>query len=136
MEKVFVDTDVIIDLLAGREPFYAHAAKLFSLADQSKAKLYVSSLSFSNLNYILSRQYSPNQARKKLLQFKTLVNVLAVTDRVVDLALLSDFKDLEDGMQYFTSIENNIQIILTRNLRDFKSAEISVFTPEQYLKSK
>lgn len=136
MEKVFVDTDMILDLLANRDSFYPPAAKLFSLADQSKIKLYVSSLSFSNLNYILSRQYSPTQSRKKLLQFKTLVNVLAVTDKVVDLALLSDFKDLEDGMQYFTAIENNIQIILTRNLRDFKSAEISVFTPDQYLKTK
>jgi hypothetical protein len=87
---------------------YTHSAHLFSEADMGKTKIYVSSLSFSNLNYILSRQYSADQARKKLLKFKTLVSVLAVTDKSVELALSSDFKDFEDGLQYFTAIEDPI----------------------------
>ena len=89
---------------------------------------------FSNLNYILTRQYSTDQARKKLLKFKTLVSVLAVTDKVVELALSSEFKDFEDGLQYFTAIENNLKIVLTRNLKDYKTAEITVMTAEQFLK--
>ncbi len=136
MEKVFVDTDIVLDLLSNREPFYAHSAYLFSEADKGKTKIYVSSLSFSNLNYILSRQYSADQARKKLLKFKTLVTVLAVTDKVVELALSSDFKDFEDGLQYFTAIENNLKTLLTRNLKDYKSAEITVMTAEQFLKGR
>jgi len=136
MEKVFVDTDIILDLLSNREPFYTYSAHLFSEADKSTTKVYVSSLSFANLNYILSRQYSSDQARKKLLKFKTLFTVLAVTDKVVELALSSDFKDFEDGLQYFTAIENNIKILLTRNLKDYKSAEITVMTAEQFLKGK
>ena len=134
MEKVFVDTDIVLDLLSCREPFYSHSAHLFSEADKGKTKIYVSSLSFSNLNYILSRQYSADQTRKKLLKFKTLVTVLAVTDKVVDLALSSDFKDFEDGMQYFTAIENNLNILLTRNLKGYKTAEISIMTAAQFLK--
>lgn len=133
MEKVFVDTDIILDLLSEREPFYVHSATLFSRADKGEVNLFVSSLSFANLNYILSRQYSEDQARKKLLKFKTLVTVLAVNDKIIDLALSSDFKDFEDGIQYFTSIENSIKIILTRNLRDFKTSEIPVMTAEQFL---
>ncbi len=136
MNKVFVDTDIVLDLLSYREPFYKHAAYLFSEADKGKTKIYVSSLCFSNLNYILSRQYSADQARKKLLKFKTLVNVLAVTDKVVELALSSDFKDFEDGLQYFTATENNLQMLLTRNLKDYKTAGITVMTAEQFLKSK
>lgn len=136
MEKVFVDTDIVLDLLSNREPFYTPSAHLFSEADKGKTKIYVSSLSFSNLNYILSRQYSADQARKKLLKFKTLVNVLAVTDKVVELALSSDFKDFEDGLQYFTAIENNLKTLLTRNLKDYKTAEITVMTAEQFLKGK
>lgn len=136
MEKVFVDTDIVLDLLSYREPFYSHSAYLFSEADQGKTKIYVSSLSFANLNYILSKQYSADQAKKKLLKFKTLVTVLAVTDKVVELALSSDFKDFEDGLQYFTAIENNIRTLLTRNLKDYKSAEIAVMTAEQFLKGK
>lgn len=134
MGKVFVDTDIILDLLSNREPFYIHSANLFSAADKNEIQLCVSSLSFANLNYILSKQYSADQARKKLLKFKTLVSVLSVTDKIIDLALSSDFKDFEDGMQYFTATENNIKILLTRNLKDFKSAQIPVQTAEQFLK--
>jgi predicted nucleic acid-binding protein len=136
MDKVFADTDIILDLLGNREPFYIHSAELFSLADQGKIKVCVSSLSFANLHYILTRKYTADQSRKKLIRFKALVTVLPVTDKTIDLALSSDFKDFEDGIQYFTAIEQSIKILLTRNLKDFKSAEISVLTAEQYLKSK
>jgi hypothetical protein len=72
------------------------------------------------LNYILSKQYSSDKSRKKILKIKTLLTVLAVTEKVVELALSSDFKVFEDGMQYFTAIENNLKILLTRNLKDYK----------------
>jgi predicted nucleic acid-binding protein len=136
MDKVFVDTDIVLDLLGNREPFYQYAATLFSLADKGELQLFVSSLSFANLNYLLSKQYNSDQAKKKLLKFKTLVTVLSVSDKIVELALSSDFKDFEDGLQYFTAIENNIKKLLTRNLKDFKKAEIMVMTAEQFLKLK
>ena len=69
-----------------------------------------------------------------MLMFKTLVTVLPVTDKTVELALSSDFKDFEDALQYFTAIENNVKTLLTRNLKDYKTAEITVMTAEQYLK--
>jgi predicted nucleic acid-binding protein len=136
MDKVFVDTDIILDLLAKREPHYQFSAQLFTLADQGQIKLYVSSLSFSNLNYILSKQYSTDQARRKLLTFKALINVLSMSEKTVDLALNSDFKDFEDAMQYFTALEFKITTLLTRNIKDFKKANISILTAEQYLKSR
>ena len=133
MKKVFVDTDILLDLLSGREPFAQSASILFSKADRKKIKIFVSSLSFSNLNYLLSRQFNVDQARRKLLNFKTLVTVLPVTEKTVELALSSDFKDFEDALQYYTAIENNIQTLLTRNLRDYKYATISVMTAEDYV---
>ncbi|MEO7312392.1 MAG: PIN domain-containing protein [Chitinophagaceae bacterium] len=136
MDRVFVDTDIILDLLSSREPFYIHAANLFSLADIGDIEIFVSSLAFANLNYLLSKQYSADQARKKLLKFKTLVNLLAIDEKIIDLALSSDFKDFEDGIQYFAAIEEGLTTILTRNLKDFKTAQISVMTAEQYLKGR
>ena len=109
---------------------------MFSAADKNEIGLHVSSLAFANLNYILSKQYSTDQAKKKLLKFKTLVTVLAVTDKIIELALASDFKDFEDAVQYFTAIENNIKVLLTRNLKDYKSSEIPVMTAEQFLKAR
>lgn len=136
MKGVFVDTDIVLDLLGNRKPFYRHAAELFSIADRSEIKIFVSSLSFSNLNFILSKQYSSIQARKILMKFKTLVTVLSVSDKVVELALSSDFKDFEDALQYFTALENDVNILLTRNLKDYKTAEIPIMTAEQFLKAR
>jgi predicted nucleic acid-binding protein len=136
VKKIFIDTDIILDLLAERNPYYLASALLFSAADKGEIQLFVSSLSFSNLNYLLSKQYNAEQAKRKLLHFKTLVQVLSVNDKIIDLALASDFKDFEDAIQYFTAIENNIKILLSRNLKDYKQAEIPVMTADQYLNSK
>ncbi|MDN4165326.1 PIN domain-containing protein [Cytophagales bacterium LB-30] len=135
MDRVFVDSDIILDLLSARQPHYSPAAELFSLADEGFVKIFVSSLSFSNVNYILSRQYNGDQARKMLLKFKTLVSILPVNDKTIELALSSEFKDFEDAIQYYTAIESKIETLLTRNLKDFRKAEISVLTAEHYLKS-
>jgi len=135
MQRIFVDTDILLDLLAEREPFYEFSARLFSQADRNSIEIVVSSLSFGTLNYLLSKIYSAEQARMKLLKFKTLVKVLAVSDKIVELALSSDFKDFEDALQYYTATENNIKVLLTRNLKDFRKAEITVLTAEQFLKS-
>ena len=135
MDTVFADSDIILDLLSARQPYYSHAAVLFSLADEGYLRICVSSLSFANVNYILSRQYKGDQAKKKLLKFKTLVTVLSVDDKIIELALASDFKDFEDAIQYHTAIENDVHLLLTRNLKDFRKADINVLTAEQYLKS-
>lgn len=134
MEKVFVDTDIVLDLLSARQPHYKYAAELFSLADENSIKLYVSSLTFANVNYILSKQLSSGQAIKMLLKFKTLIHVLSVNDKIIELALASDFHDFEDAIQYNTAIENGITTLLTRNLKDFKKAEIAILTAQQFLK--
>lgn len=135
MEKIFVDTDIILDLLSGRQPHHHFATEVFSMADEGDIKLFVSSLSFANVNYILSRQFKGDQVRKKLLNFKTLVSVLSVNDKIIELALASEFKDFEDAIQYYTAIENGIAILLTRNVKDFRKADMSVMTAEQYVKS-
>ena len=75
-KKLFVDTDIALDLLVKREPFYDSAARLFTLADQQKIKIYVSAASFGNLNYILSKYKTATEARKILSRFKVLVKVL------------------------------------------------------------
>jgi len=134
METVFIDTDIALDLLAKRDPYYLSAAKLFSQADLGKLGVCISSLSFSNLNYLLSRQYSSMESRRILNIFKVLVKVLAVDDKIIDLALNSKFRDLEDAIQYYTAIENGIKILLTRNIKDYKESKIAVLSADAYIK--
>lgn len=105
MNKIFVDTDVCLDLLSGRMRFNKTAEIIFSLADKGKLKIYVSSLLFSNIDYVLRSQYSTKHSRQLIAKFKTLVQVLAVDSKTIDLALASDFNDFEDTIQYSCAIE-------------------------------
>lgn len=134
MENVFVDTNIVIDLLQRREEFYQEAQELFTLADRKKVKLYISALTFANTYYILSRFYSSNEAKKILSKFKVLVEVLPTTDKIIELALASDFKDFEDAIQFYTALENNSESIITRNKKDFKNNLIPVFSAKEFLK--
>ena len=134
MKKLFIDTNIVIDLLAKREPFYAQAATLFSMADRGKIKLFVSALSFANTNYILLREMKAETARLILRKLKLLVEVTDLNEKILELALNdSDFKDFEDAIQYYSSIENDIDVIITRNLKDFKRSKIPVLTADQCL---
>ncbi len=133
MTRVFVDTDVCLDLLAGREPHRQAAALLFSLAEQRKLMLFVSSLSFANLDYLLRSTYGSTSSRTKLAIFKTLVEVAPVSDTTIDLAITSSFTDFEDAIQYNCALQQKIEWLITRNLKDFKKASIHVMTPEMFL---
>ena len=134
MSKLLIDTNIVLDLLAKRELFHESAAQIFSLADKNKLKLTVSSLTFANTNYVLTRLKTAREARDILRKFKILVRVLSLNDKIVDLALNDDgFGDFEDGLQYYTAIENNQDVLITRDLKDFKAAKIPVMTAEEYL---
>lgn len=134
MKELFIDTNIVIDLLAERKPNYKDAAKLFSLADRGRVRLFISSLTIANTNYILSRLKSPSEAREILRRFKVLVTVLDLNDKIIELALNDkSFKDLEDGFQYYSALENGVEIIITRNLKDFKNSVLPTMTAKSYL---
>ncbi len=133
MEYIFVDTNIVIDLLSKREDFYKEAQELFTLADTKKVNLYVSALTFANTHYILSRNLKAEEVRKVLIKFKTLATVLPIDDKIIELALASDFVDFEDAIQYQTAIQNGLEIIITRNKKDFKNAKIPVLNAKEYL---
>ena len=135
MQKIFADTDISLDLLTGRQPFYEAASRLFTLADKGQVKLYVSSLTFSNINYVLRKENSAVALKRNLNNFRILVNILPVDEKIIDLALQSVFNDFEDAIQYFTAIQHKIPIILTRNLRDYKLSAIPVMTAADFLKA-
>jgi len=134
MKKLLVDTNIIIDLLAKRKNYYQEAQELFTLAERNSVSLYISSLTFANTHYILSKYLNTNEVRKILIKFKLLVKVLPFDDKIIDLALSSDFKDFEDSIQYFTAVNNRLDIIITRNKNDFKKSEIPVLTAKEFLR--
>ena len=135
MKRIFPDTNIILDLLAYRMPFYIEAAELFSLADKKQIKLSVSSLCLADTHYILSKQNQEMEVRKILRKFKVLVNVLPLDDKITDLALNSEFRDFEDAIQYYTALENDQDLIITRNQPDFKECKLPIMTAGEFIKS-
>lgn len=130
---VFVDTDVILDLLARREPYYAAAARLFSLAENGEIRICVSSLAYANLFYILRKERSSTIAVAILKKLSRLVTILSVDDEMVTSALDSGFTDFEDALQYHAALKNGVICIITRNVRDFKRSVIEVCTAEEFI---
>jgi predicted nucleic acid-binding protein len=133
MKKILIDTNVVIDLLAQREPFYKSTSRLFTLASKKLITAYVSSLTLVTTHFIVSRELSEAEARKVIRKFKSIANVLDLKDAYLNQALDSDFKDFEDAIQYHTALSNNLDAIITRNKRDFKKSHIPVYTTEEYL---
>ena len=99
MEKLFIDSDIILDWLAARKPHYAPAAALFFLAERRALEAYVSPLIFANLFYILRKLKSPKEARMILKKLRLLVRVLPIDEKILDQALSSEFTDFEDAIQ-------------------------------------
>ncbi len=135
MESVFVDSDVLLDLMIEREPFYAPAAILFTMAEDEKIKACVSSLSLANAHYILRKLHTESNARKIISRVKLFTTILPLDEKIIDLSLVSDFHDFEDALQYNTALENKTLMIITRNLSDFRKSKIPVMTAESYIKS-
>ncbi|WP_029282636.1 PIN domain-containing protein [Pedobacter sp. R20-19] len=135
MIRVFLDTNVILDLLAERTPFFDSIAKVATLADQKKIILMASPLSFTTIEYVLTKFEPSESVLNKLRKFKILCKVCEVNEEIIDKGLNSNFRDFEDAVQYFTAIQSNCNIIITRNGKDFKHATIPIMTAEEYLNS-
>ena len=121
MKKVFLDTNIVADLFLKREPFCQNSLKLFTLGFHKKITLYVSSLSYATLAYLCRKM----KKEERVLLFEKLrsLTVTTTVDRqTVDMALVSGFDDLEDAMQYYSAISSKVDVVLTRNKKDFVEA--------------
>lgn len=133
--RLFLDTNVVLDLLGEREPFYNSAAKITTLADKGEIDLVVSALTYSTVYYLLSRFEDKELVKEKIRKFKVIAETSDLTDKIVDKGLSSKFSDFEDSLQYYCAIKIDCKILITRNGKDFKESEIPVLTPDEYLNS-
>ncbi|MGI9281242.1 MAG: type II toxin-antitoxin system VapC family toxin [Endozoicomonas sp.] len=132
---LFLDADVILDLMAMREPWFINSAKIFSLIQSGHYKGATSVVVFANIFYILRKLNGSDEARNTLHKLKSLLTVLPTSEASLEQALNSTFKDFEDGIQYFTGQNAGADLLLTRNIKDYKCQDLPVMTPEQFLES-
>ena len=144
MKHWFLDTNVLIDFLTDRQPFASAANTIFCLAYAGEVQLYVASLSFNTAFYLMRRSFATRSdaagasqlAQQQLMQIKSLLTVVAVDDNVLSQALQAGFNDFEDAIQLFAAQSiPAIELVVTRNSKDFKFSRLPVVDPAAALES-
>ncbi len=133
--KLFWDTNVMLDFLGERDPFYISAARIATLADKRKIKVIVSALSYATISYFLTKYEGLGKTKDKLRKFKVISEICELDELIIEKGLNSDFSDFEDSLQYYSALRTECDIIITRNGKDFKKSQIPVMTPDEFLNS-
>ena len=132
MKQIFMDTNVVIDFLADRQPFSIDAARLFDLGIDGKARIFISAVSYNNIYYVLRQSLSNNATIELLEELAEMTEIADVTATIIRKSLKTNFKDYEDAIQYYCALSiSKIDFIVTRNIRDFKKSTIPVLTPTE-----
>ena len=135
MKRVLIDTDVILDFFFDRQPFSESAAKVFSLCETQEIMGFVTPVIISNVYYLLRQTAKHEKVIEKLKLLLLITGILVIDKAVILQALNSDFKDFEDALQnYAAETDTKIDLILTRNLKDFRNSNLAVMTPDSFMK--
>lgn len=132
--KVFVDTNVLIDYLCKREPFFLPAKSLFALCYMGKIEIVISSLSIVNSLYI-GRKYHSGQLKQSLLGLSKIVSYADMSTSMVLETLQTDWPDYEDALQNATALHEDCGCIVTRNKKDFEKSALPVYSPGEMLQA-
>ncbi|MBC9813505.1 PIN domain-containing protein [Crocinitomicaceae bacterium CZZ-1] len=136
MDKVLLDTDVMLDFFFDRKPFSEETSRILSLCEKEELKGFVTSVALSNMYYLLRKTAKHEKVMASLKMLLEIVDVVTTDKATILEALNSGFKDFEDALQNFSTQNNQgIHIVITRNIKDYKTSKLSVMTPEMYLKS-
>jgi len=133
MINVFVDSDIVLDFYVQREPHHATALRLFTHLKRTKTRCYTSAVVMANAYYILTKIEGTKYALDKMRRLRKFVSIAPLNESIIDAALLFPFKDFEDSIQFQCAIQNGIETIITRNIKDYPKDQIKVADPGQYL---
>jgi len=131
--KILLDTNILLDVLTGRRPFFQDSARAWSLAHTGLVEGYLSAISVNNLYYIIRKLRDRKTAESFVDDLLNDFEIVSLTKNILKQARNIAEKDFEDSIQYFSAIQEGCEILLTRNKRDFPSAGLQVLTPHEWL---
>lgn len=135
--KLFVDSDVVIDFFTDREPHANPASELFELNEQGNVKLYLSAISINNIYYIVRRFLGHEKTLEVVETLTEMTEIVGTTKSEIIQALKNKFTDYEDSVQYSSALTiKDLDVIITRNIKDYRNSSIAVMTPLNFLKMK
>ncbi len=132
--RILIDTNIVLDVILKRYPFYDDSVEVFGLAKKDMIEEYISASAVTDIYYLLCRQLKNKKQAKRLLRelFK-IVSIAGVTEREIQNAMELDWSDFEDAVQYSVALLQTMDGIVTRNLDDYEGSEIPVWMPGQAL---
>jgi predicted nucleic acid-binding protein len=134
--NVFFDTNVLLDVLVARKPFYADSAAVWSLAEEGRIEGLVSAITFTNIFYVVRKQSDARNARWVLTKLRDAFAIVGCDARMISMALGSEIKDFEDAVQYYSAVHARADCLLSRNPGDFpRSGSCPVLSPAEFLAS-
>ena len=135
MKNLFIDADVILDLLLERIPFHEPASELFARVENGKYNGHTSTIVIANLHYLIEKAESKNVADRGILKLLKLLFIIPIQKDDFINSLNSSFNDFEDGAQYYASLRSNMDFIITRNIKDDRHSKIKVLNPHEFIRS-
>ena len=131
--RAFIDTNVIVDVVAKREPFFADSQAVLALCATGDLEGVVSDLTFCNVAYVLRKSLGNAQLRNGLRILKDHLTVVPIGDVAITAALANEMTDFEDAVQLEVARANQVDVIVTRNVRHFNNSPIRICTPSELL---
>lgn len=131
--KLFLDTNIVLDLLQYREPWIHDTLVLFQLAKENQVELIVSDLTFVNVVYIAGKNVDKKALKETLIKLRKFVKVVSIDDACIEQVLNGDFIDFEDAVQYFAAKREQVDYILSRDEKGFNMSDILVMDVTEFL---
>jgi predicted nucleic acid-binding protein len=131
-DRVFFDTNVLLDVLCRREAFFADSAAVWSLAEGGEIRGFVSAISFTNIFYVLRKLAGRADAERALRLIRDSFDIAPCDQRIIGQAMSSGFDDFEDAVQYVSALRSDSAYLLTRNPDHFPENAVKVLSPAEY----
>jgi predicted nucleic acid-binding protein len=133
MNSVFLDSDIVLDFYVQREPHHETALRLFTHLKRTKTHCFTSAVVMANAYYMLTKIENTKYALDKMRKLRKFISIAPLNESIIDAALSFPFKDFEDSIQFQCAIQNGIETIITRNIKDYPKDQLKVADPGQYL---
>ena len=131
--KIFLDTNILLDVLLDRKPFSEPSSKVWRLAECGRLEAVISSISFNNIFYIV-RKYAGKEAAQRTVEVMNVnFSVFPLTRDIIGKAIAAKLPDFEDSIQFFSAVSCAADYIITRNAKDFPQDSIPVLSPAAFL---
>lgn len=133
MTDVFVDTNVLMDVLMERKPFFASSAELWTLCEEGQLRGHISVISFNNIFFIVRKLKSKAEAQRTLTVLRDIFTPVILDGQIINQAIDARFNDFEDAIQFHSALRAGAEFLITRNPADFPNSGPSILSPKEFL---